>query len=195
MDHFAVRHACVSIIDNRVITLGEYGQIRLNLEKLMLDFSASYKLGTKPNFWEEEGKSYFFSYGTLTLSNALTMDEEGILHAKTKEFQFSGARAEISFTGSYVSQAFGGLLTYMLNTAIDIFVTQTFLMNQHPRGNVIIQDLINIGLDAIPTETFIGNDLFVTGGLNKAPTVIKDESVALDFNYQVQGFTDYAHPR
>lgn len=105
LEHLDVRHACISVIDKQIITLGNNGQVKIDLQKLILDLSASYKVGTNPSLnYEESGAVYLFSYGTFMLETSLKVDGEGEIWAdKTKGFDFSGTHIDIKFTGSYVT--------------------------------------------------------------------------------------------
>lgn len=59
---------------------------------------------------------YFYSSGTnLALNGSMHINDEGQMQTEIKEFEFSSLLLQIQFTGSYVSQLFGGILTYFFN--------------------------------------------------------------------------------
>lgn len=152
LEQVDVRHACMSIIDKQIISVKNNGQVRIDITKLMLDISGSYKLGTNPNFnIAEEGAVYFFSYGSIMLETSIKVDRAGGLWAdRTTGFGFSGVRTELQFTGSYVSQAFAAIATQIINSVLDMLSTQAFLMNQHERGLAPIHSALDFALAEVP---------------------------------------------
>ena len=152
LEHVDVRHACISVIDKQIIQLKNDGQVRIDISKLILDLSASYKVGTNPNFnIAEEGAVYFFSYGSFMLETSIKVARNGELWAdRTTGFGFSGVRTELQFTGSYVSQAFATIFTHIINSILDVLSTQAFLMNQHERGLAPIHSALDFMLGEVP---------------------------------------------
>lgn len=185
MDKFDVRHACMSVIDKDIVQLDSDGLVTLNFFKMIADTSSSYTVHTQPNIIAEEGTMYFFSYGSFMLSFKIYTDVEGKLWSLVKGFEFSGAHASIQFTGSYISQALGGIFSYLMNIVLDIMMTVSFLINTNERGPIVIQDILNIALGSVPTQMSLDNELYLVGGLHGNPTVVRDRYMSLDYNLHV----------
>ena len=187
---FYLRDMRIDNTSEKLVVLGDNNTVTLNLKNLKGEMTASYMYITDPPLLADVGDFVWqFNDTSLKLGGTLYL-EDGVPQMEIKDLDFYAKPFAIELDGvSDLSEVASSLITFVGNILRTRLISIShYLQDTDPTK---IQNLVNSLLGQIPDVFYLGENMYLEGGIHNNPYVKPADFLEINLDLSLQ---DDRHP-